>query len=91
MKISGRFVGSEATTVYLEQTTPLATSIIDSALLDKEGGYGFLLKEATPTPTLYNLLYNGTRIPLLLAGGDRVTVSAVGSVLRNYTVDGDAE
>ncbi|MDE6069947.1 MAG: hypothetical protein K2F92_03585 [Alistipes sp.] len=58
VKISGRFVGSEATTVYLEQTTPLATSIIDSALLDKEGGYGFLLKETPPTPTLYNLLYN---------------------------------
>ena len=91
VKISGRFVGSEATTVYLEQITPLATSVIDSALLDKEGGYGFLLKETPPTPTLYNLLYNGTRIPLLLAGGDRVTVSAVGSVLRNYTVDGSAE
>ncbi len=91
VSVSGRFVGSEATTVYLEQVTPLTTSVIDSALLDKEGGYEFLLKDATPTPTLYNLLYNGTRIPLLLAGGDRLTVNAVGSVVRNYTVDGSEE
>lgn len=91
VRVSGRFVGSEATTIYLEQVTPLATSVIDSALLDQEGGYRFLLREAAPTPMLYNLLYNGTRIPLLLAGGDRVNVSAVGNVLRNYTVEGSEE
>ncbi|MDE7304513.1 MAG: AhpC/TSA family protein [Alistipes sp.] len=91
VSVSGRFGGSEATTIYLEQVTPLATSVIDSTLLDKEGGYRFQIKDATPTPTLYNLLYNGARIPLLLAGGDRLTVNAVGSVVRNYTVDGSEE
>ncbi|MDE7005919.1 MAG: AhpC/TSA family protein, partial [Alistipes sp.] len=63
VSVSGRFVGSEATTVYLEQVTPLTTSVIDSALLDKEGGYEFLLKDAPPPPPLDHLLYNGTRIP----------------------------
>ena len=32
-----------------------------------------------------------TGIPLLLAAGDRLTLSSVGSVARNYTVEGSAE
>lgn len=91
VKISGRFVGSNAKNVYLEQITPLAQTIVDSTALDAEGGYRFQLKEISRTPMLYNILYNGERIPLLIAGGDRLTVGSVGSVIRNYTVEGSAE
>ena len=91
VKISGRFVGNDAKKVYLEQLAPLSPSIIDSATLAEDGGYEFRLKEVAPTPVLYNLIYDGERIPLLLAGGDRVTVSSVGSVVRNYTVEGSVE
>ena len=43
------------------------------------------------TPSLYNVIYDGERIPLLLAGGDRLTLGSVGSVIRNYTVEGSSE
>lgn len=91
VKISGRFVGNEAATVYLEQVTPLAQSVIDSTLLDKEGNYRLLLKTAPQSPALYNIIYNGERIPLFLAAGDRLTVGSVGNVVRNYTVEGSEE
>jgi len=87
----GRFAGSEARSVYLEQVTPLTQTIIDSAALGPDGGYKFRLKDVAATPSLYNLVCNGERIPLLIAGGDRLTVNAVGSVVRNYTVDGSEE
>ncbi len=91
VKISGRFVGNEAKTVYLEQVTPLAQSAIDSTLLDAQGNYRFLLKTAPQSPGLYNIVYNGERIPLFLAAGDRVEVGSVGNVVRNYTVAGSEE
>lgn len=91
VKISGRLVGSQAKTVYLEQVTPLAQTVIDSAVLDPQGSYRFQIKGATRTPSLYNLFYDGERIPLFVAAGDRITVDAVGNVVRNYTVEGSAE
>lgn len=91
VRIAGRFVGNEARTVYLEQITPFSESFIDSVALDKEGNYRFDVKDVPPTPTLYNIVFCGERIPLLLAGGDRLLVGSVGSVVRNYTVDGSEE
>ena len=91
VKISGRFVGSDTKQIYLEQVSPLAQTLVDSALLDKEGAYEFRLKGVAHTPSLYNIVYGGERIPLLLAGGDKLTVSAVGSAVRNYTVAGSEE
>lgn len=91
VKISGRFVGSDAKRVYLEQVSPLSQTVVDSTMLDAEGGYRFLLKDVPHTPSLYNVVYDGQRIPLLLAGGDRVSLGSVGSVIRNYTVEGSEE
>lgn len=91
VRISGRFVGGDAKNIYLEQVSPLAQNVIDSATLDAQGEYRFQIKGAAATPSLYNIVYNGERIPLLVAGGDRITVGSVGSVIRNYTVAGSAE
>lgn len=91
VKISGRFVGSDAKNIYLEQVSPLKQTIVDSTRLDAQGSYLFLLKGVSATPSLYNIVYDGERIPLLLAGGDRVTLGSVGSVVRNYTVGGSEE
>ena len=91
VRIAGRFVGNNARYVYLEQVSPLAQKVVDSVELDKNGNYRFMLKDASRTPSLYNLIFNGERIPLFLAGGDRVTVNSVGSVIRNYTVAGSRE
>ena len=91
VKISGRFIGSDAKNVYLENASPLTQALIDSTVLAGDGSYRFELKGVSKTPSLYNVIYNGERIPLLIAGGDRVTVGSVGSVVRNYTVEGSAE
>lgn len=88
VKISGRFVGNDAKDVYLEQVLPLTQSVIDSAVLDKDGNYRFELKGVTKTPSLYNVIYNGERIPLFLAAGEKLSLNSVGSVVRNYTVEG---
>lgn len=90
LKISGRFAGTDATTVYLEQTSPQRRTL-DSARLDEAGNYRLEIRGAERTPELYNLVCGGERIPLLLGGGDRVTVDALGSITRNYTVSGSEE
>lgn len=74
--------------IYLEQVTPLAQTLIDSAQLDETGNYKLELCDVDRTPALYNLVCNGDKIPLFLQGGDRLTVSSVGRVVHNYTVEG---
>ena len=92
VKIAGRFVGTEAKTVYLEQSTVLEQNLIDSVTLDDEGSFAFLLESVdAKSPTLYHLVYDGNRIPLLLQGGDKVSVNSAGNALRNYTVEGSQE
>lgn len=90
-KVSGRFVGLNFKTVYLEQMTASGQSIIDSVKLNNDGGYCFTVKDIGTTPSLYNLLYGSDRIPLLLSRGEDVEVSALGSALANYTVTGSPE
>ena len=90
LKISGRFVGNEEKTVYLERAShPQRT--LDSARLDEAGNFRMEIKGAERMPELYNLVCNGERIPLLLSGGDRIVVEALGNLTRNYTVEGSAE
>lgn len=91
VKITGRFVGTQADMVYLEQVTTLEQSIIDSIRLSEEGDFVLKIDKAPATPSLYNIVYDSERIPLLIQGGDHITVNSVGSVLRNYTVEGSLE
>lgn len=92
VKISGRFVGSEAKTVYLEQSTVLEQQLIDSVALGEDGSFILTLENADNTnPTLFHLVYDNNRIPLLLKGGDHVAVNSAGNALRNYTVEGSEE
>ena len=90
-RISGRFIGSDERTVYLEQVTLFAQHLADSTTLDKEGAYRFNITGIGDSPALYNIIYNGERIPLFVERGDRITVSATGSVIRNYEVEGSEE
>lgn len=91
VRIEGRIVGADDNRVYLERVTPLAQTIIDSAAMDEGGNYRFDVRCVETSPMLYNLLCDGERIPLFLGGGDRLTVNSVGSVVRNYTVEGSEE
>lgn len=91
LKLSGRFVGSEASHVYLEHFAPGGEVLVDSVALDASGNYAFLLRKVVADPELYTLRCGNEQVPLLLCGGDRVEVSALGSVVRNYTVSGSDE
>ncbi|MBQ4502759.1 MAG: AhpC/TSA family protein [Alistipes sp.] len=91
VRISGKFFGLNATSVYLEQMTASGQTVIDSVELAKDGSYRFLVKNVPQTPSIYNIIYNNERIPLLLSAGENVTVGSLGSVLANYTVSGSKE
>ncbi|MCH5334834.1 MAG: AhpC/TSA family protein [Alistipes sp.] len=90
-RVSGRFIGSDDKTVYLEQVTLFAQHTIDTATLDNAGAYRFDISDLSSTPSLYNIIYAGERIPLFISGGDKIDVGSVGSVIRNYTVEGSEE
>ena len=72
VKITGRFVGTQADMVYLEQATALEQILLDSIRLDEEGRFNLKLDKVAATPTLYNVVIDNERIPLLLAGGDNI-------------------
>ena len=91
VRISGKFLGLNAQSVYLEQMTAAGQTVIDSITLASDGSYRFLVKDAPQTPSIYNIIYNNERIPLLLSAGESVTVGSLGSVLANYTVSGSKE
>lgn len=91
VRISGRLLGLNGRQVYLEQVSGGNGKTIDSVLLDDAGAYRFDVENVGSTPTLYNIVCNGERVPLLLVGGDKVTVNTVGNFMRNYTVSGSEE
>ena len=91
VKISGRFVGSEADMVYLEQASTLNQTVIDSVKLSEDGNFMLNLDKVSASPSLYHIVYEGNRIPLLLQGGDHITVNSAGNALRNCTVEGSEE
>lgn len=91
VKITGRFVGAEAKQVYIECVSGGKTTPVDSTRLDENGNYRFDLRNVSRTPVLYNISYNGESIPILIRRGDRLEVSSVGSIVRNYTVEGSEE
>lgn len=90
-EISGQFVGLEAKMVYLEVGSGAERKVVDSVALDSNGSYHFEIKEAPTSPELYYVAYNKSRMPLFVASGEKIKLSAEGSPLTNYTVSGSSE
>ena len=90
-KISGRFVGLNAKMVYLEETAVGGGKIIDSVALDPDGYYQLEVKNLPETPSLYHVVYNKGRIPLLVSRGESIELTSMGNVLMNYAVSGSRE
>ena len=92
VKISGRLVGADARQVcYRTFFGGRQGPLIDSVSLDDAGNYRFELKNVPSTPSLYTISYNGESVPVLIEGGDRLTINSAGSFARNYTVEGNEE
>jgi len=88
VKISGRFVGGDAKNIYLEQVLPLTQSVVDSAALAPDGSYRMELTGVAKTPSLYNVIYDGERIPLTISdfdaeeGSVTIVTQAIGASTR---------
>lgn len=92
IKIEGRLIGCDTVTVYVEALSPsMRSRTVDSVRTDDLGRFSLKINADDEPITLYNLNCRGERIPLLLAAGDRVTVNSVGSLSRNYEVEGSEE
>lgn len=89
--ITGRFVGTGGEMVYLEKSATLEQSIIDSVKLDANGNFTLSLDDAPTTPSLYHIIHEGNRIPLLLTSGDKVELNAAGNITHTYEVSGSQE
>lgn len=89
--ISGRLIGINARTVYLENMSLGGQNLLDSVELAQDGSYRFLLHSVPQTPSMFNIIYNNERVPLLVSAGEKVEVNSLGSVAANYTVSGSEE
>ena len=89
--VTGKFVGLNADMIYLEHVQLSNQVLVDSMKLGEGGTYRFVIKGVGKTPSLYNIIYNNERIPLLLLEGEQVQVDAIGSVMEHYTVTGSYE
>lgn len=91
VEVSGRFLGLGAREVYLEKILPSGLQIIDTVALAEDGYYRFVVEEVEHTPSMYHIVYNNERIPLLLSQGEHIELGSLGSVLENYTISGSKE
>ena len=73
--ISGTLTNAADKTIYLEQTALLATTIVDSCIIDVDGN--FSLEAPAPTyPDFYRLRVGSRSLPLAIDSTEHVQVSA---------------
>lgn len=72
--VTGTITGAEDDTLYLEHTTLLETTVVDSCVLDSEGD--FSLQAATPAyPDFYRLRVGKRSLPLAVDSTETITVT----------------
>ena len=72
--VAGHITGAEDDTLYLEHTTLLETTVVDSCVLDSEGD--FSLQAATPAyPDFYRLRIGKRSLPLAVDSTETITVT----------------
>ena len=89
--ISGKLLGGESKMVYLQHVEPNASAIVDSVELSARGEFEFTIKECGDQASLYYVVYDMEQIPLVVAKGDDISISSMGHIVKNYTVEGSSE
>ena len=94
--VSGRFVGSNVDSVYLERISDnFATpERIEGVALQDNGGFSFSFNiEEGSSPRFYRLSFPGNNRPvtLVVSPGDDITLEAAGDIFLNYKVEGSEE
>ncbi len=90
-KLQGYFIGAADKTIYLERVTPGYASVVDSTRANEKGEFGFRINLRDRQPTIFNLLYGGDMVPLMISPGEKVKVTSFGDVARSYKVSGSHE
>ncbi len=91
ISISGRFIGTESTMLYVERVESTESVIVDSVQLSSDGRFTISFAPNREEMSLYNIVNGGERIPLFLTGGDKVELSTLGSTTKGYRVEGSEE
>ncbi len=90
-RISGHFVGADRQTVYLERVMPgAAVPVLDTVVTNDKGEFTFRVSLPDREPAIFNLLYDGNKVPLLVSPRERVSVMSLGD-LDGYRVSGSPE
>ena len=94
--ISGRFVGSNVDTVYLERVsdTFAAPERIGAQPLADNGAFSFEFDvEKSLSPRFYKLTFSGNTRPvtLVVKAGDKIELESAGDIFINYRVSGSEE
>lgn len=94
--ISGRFVGSNIDSVYLERVADNFTTPerVGASALSDNGGFSFALElEEGASPRFYKLTFpnNGRAVTLVVAPGDQIELESAGDIFLNYEVTGSEE
>ena len=74
-RVQGSFPGLSHDTVLLEMVTTQGRRIVDSTVIDQGGDFRFRVKLPEKGPVFYNLLCDGSAIPLIVTPGDRIEVN----------------
>lgn len=89
--IRGHFIGATRQPVYLERVVPGATvPQFDTVVANDRGEFKFRVTLSDHQPTLFNLLYDGDNVPLLVSPHEKVNVMSMGD-LDGYRVGGSPE
>lgn len=94
--ISGRFVGANVDSVYLERITDemMMPERVAAVALADNGAFSFEMEMAAESsPRFYRLAFPADRRPvtLVVAPGDNITLESAGDVFLNYEVTGSEE
>lgn len=93
--ISGRFVGSNVDSVFLERVSDSYTTVerVAAASLADNGAFSFEFEMDESSPRFYRLSFPENRRPVMLvvAAGDNIELESVGDIFLNYEVEGSEE
>jgi len=94
--ISGRFVGANIDSVYLERVSDnfAKPERVASVALSDNGSFSFALAiDESASPRFYKLTFPNNRRPvtLVVAPGDNIRLESAGDVFLNYEVEGSEE
>lgn len=87
--VDGKFFGNGNTQILIEQVVPGGNpKFIDTMTTDDEGVFSFQYEFEDENPVFINVRTVDSYVPLLLAPGEKVELSAVGNIYNNYKVKG---